>query len=48
MIDINDDHKSDCFIITKTDTEGYHRQIAVTTDELIQLYVKSGKIIKQW
>lgn len=37
MIEINKDSKSKTWIITKTDSEGFHHQINVTKEELLQL-----------
>ena len=37
MISITKDRKSATFIITKTDNEGYHRQMNVTEEEMEEL-----------
>lgn len=37
MINIKKDKKSDCFILTQTDKEGFHRQMTLTWDELQQI-----------
>ena len=37
MIRIDKDKKSPTWIITKTDNEGFHSQINVTADELVEL-----------
>ncbi len=37
MIEINKDSKSKTWIITKTDSEGFHHQINVTIEELFEL-----------
>lgn len=37
MIDIKKDRKSPTWIITKSDAEGFHRQLAVTEDEMDEL-----------
>lgn len=38
MIEVTRDHKSNnVCIITKTDAEGFHQQLAVTFDELLEL-----------
>lgn len=37
MIDIQKDKKSDCFIITKTDSEGFHKQITLTWEEMTKI-----------
>ena len=37
MISIAKDRKSDTFIITKTDNEGYHRQMNVSEEEMEEL-----------
>ena len=34
MIDIKRDSKSDTFILTKTDSDGFHRQINLTYEEI--------------
>jgi hypothetical protein len=41
MIDISKDGKSSTWIITKTDSEGYHRQMNVTKDEIKELVKKA-------
>lgn len=43
MIEINKDRKSDTWIITTTDGQGFHRQINVTKeqmDKLVELWQK--------
>ena len=37
MIDLEKDRKSGTWIITKTDKEGFHRQLNVTKDEIKDL-----------
>ena len=37
MISIARDRKSATYIITKTDGEGYHRQMNVTEEEIMEL-----------
>lgn len=37
MIDIKKDKKSTTWIITRTDSEGFHRQMNVTEDEMNEL-----------
>lgn len=37
IIEINKDSKSKTWIITKTDSEGFHHQINVTIEELFEL-----------
>lgn len=37
MIDLEKDRKSGTWIITKTDKEGFHRQLNVTTDDMKEL-----------
>lgn len=41
MIDIKKDTKSATYIITKTDSEGFHHQLNVTAEEIEEL-------IRQW
>lgn len=42
MIDIKKDRKAnDIWVITKTDSEGYHHQLAVTENEM-------NEIIRLW
>ena len=41
MIEISKDGKSPTWIITKTDSEGYHRQLNVTKDEIKELVRKA-------
>lgn len=43
MIEITKDGKSPTWIITKTDSEGYHRQMNVTKDEIKELVRKAIK-----
>ena len=37
MITITQDRKSPTYIITKTDGEGYHRQMNVSEEEIMEL-----------
>ena len=37
MISIAKDRKSATYIITKTDNEGYHRQMNVSEEEIMEL-----------
>lgn len=37
MIELEKDGKSGCYIITTTDSEGYHRQLSVRKEDLIEL-----------
>lgn len=38
MVDIKEDKKSaDSYIVTKTDSEGFHHQISLTKSELYRL-----------
>lgn len=37
MIEIKKDSKSSTYIITRTDNEGFHRQIQLTEDEMLKL-----------
>ena len=42
MVDIKKDRKSPMWIVTKTDSEGFHRQLMLTEadmDELVRLWV---------
>lgn len=41
MIEITKDRKSQTWIITKTDSEGFHRQMNVTKDEIKELVRKA-------
>ena len=38
MIEITKDKKSPTWIITKTDAEGFHHQLSLTKDELVELH----------
>ena len=38
MIGLEKDRKSDIWVITRTDAEGFHRQLTLTRDELLELY----------
>lgn len=43
MIELNKDKKSPTWILTKTDSEGYHRQLNLTKeelDDLVMLWIK--------
>ena len=43
MIELNKDKKSPTWILTKTDSEGYHRQLNLTKEELdnlVMLWIK--------
>lgn len=37
MVTLTKDRKGDTWIITRTDAEGYHRQLNLTRDELLHL-----------
>ena len=37
MVTLTKDSKGDTYIITHTDSEGYHRQINLTRDDLLHL-----------
>lgn len=37
-VELKKDGKSDMWIVTITDSEGFHRQVTFTRDELLQLY----------
>ena len=37
-VDLNKDGKSDMWIVTRTDSEGFHSQLTLTRDELLELY----------
>jgi hypothetical protein len=37
MVEITKDRKGKTWIVTKTDSEGFHRQINMTKDELDEL-----------
>ena len=37
-IDLKRDKKSPMWIVTRTDSEGFHRQLTLTRDELLELY----------
>lgn len=47
MIEISKDKKSPTFTITKTDQEGYHRQLSVTRMELIEIYDQSASLLDE-
>ena len=38
MIELSQDKKSSSYIITTTDSEGFHRQITVAKDDAYTLY----------
>ena len=37
MVTLTKDRKGDTWIITSTDAEGYHRQLNLTSDDLLHL-----------
>ena len=37
MVTLTKDRKGDTWIITRTDTEGFHRQMNLTRDDLLHL-----------
>jgi hypothetical protein len=37
MVELKKDSKSPTYILTKIDSEGFHRQVNLTVDELISL-----------
>lgn len=37
-VELNKDGKSGMWIVTRTDSEGFHRQLTLTRDELLELY----------
>ena len=37
MVTLTKDSKGDTWIITRTDAEGYHRQLNLTSDDLLHL-----------
>lgn len=44
MVDIKKDRKSPMWIVTKTDSEGFHRQLMLTEadmNELVRLWVET-------
>lgn len=43
MIEITKDKKPSTWVITKTDSEGFHRQLNVTKDEIKELVRKAIK-----
>ena len=44
MIEITKDSKSSTWIITKTDSEGFHRQMNVTKEEIKELVRKAIQV----
>ena len=44
MIEVKKDKKSPTYIITRTDDEGFHKQMNVTKKELIDLIRKGIKL----
>ena len=50
MVDIIKDRKSPMWIITQTDSEGYHRQLSLSRedmDELVRLWTETYTIDKK-
>lgn len=37
MVTLTKDHKGDTWIITRTDAEGFHHQLNLTSDDLLHL-----------
>ena len=37
MVELKKDKKSDMWIITRTDSEGYHHQLAISNDDMCVL-----------
>lgn len=37
MVELTEDKKSGCLIITRTDSEGFHRQLTLTRQEMWDL-----------
>ena len=37
MVELVRDKKSSSYVLTKTDSEGYHRQVSLTADDLNEL-----------
>lgn len=46
MVGLSNDKKSKCWILTQTDSEGYHRQVSLTVRELAQLTCQLQQIWK--
>ena len=44
MIEIKKDKKGSTWILTKTDKEGFHRQINLTEEEIVELLEKLKNI----
>ena len=44
MVDIKKDKKGPTWILTKTDKEGFHRQINLTEEEIVELLEKLKNI----
>ena len=40
MVTLEKDKKGNTFIVTTTDSEGFHRQINLTEDDLKDLFIK--------
>lgn len=40
MIELKKDEKSETWIVTKTDNEGFHHQLNLTRDEMAELDVE--------
>lgn len=47
MIDLRKDRKSNTFVVTKTDKEGFCRQINLTADELDKLVILWKDLVLQ-
>lgn len=46
MIEIKKDKKSaDSYIVTKTDSEGFHHQLSLTREEMLMLYSEIRKTV---
>lgn len=45
MVGLERDKKADnVYIVTKTDSEGYHSQVSLTKEEILMLYSKIHKM----
>ena len=45
MVGLERDKKTDnVYVVTKTDSEGYHTQVSLTKEEILMLYSKIRKM----
>ena len=46
MVSVRKDSKSECYVISRTDSEGFHSNLFVTEEELWDLTVQARQILE--